>query len=311
MIEREVLRDRFDLPLDKKIKLTRGVIKRFHKVLEGQVYVSFSGGKDSTVLLDLVRSQHPEVKGLFIDTGLEYPEIKDFVKTKDNIKIVRPTKSFRQVIEEHGYPIPTKQTAEKIERVRRNPTCATSRQYMTGIRSDGVFVNRSKISDKWMFLLDAPFKITAKCCNYLKKYPVKRFEKETGLKPYIGSMAGDSAYRQGYYLKNGCTSFKEGKEKCLPLSWWNETDIWRYIKQNSLEYSTIYDKGLDRTGCIFCLFGITLGQDFNRFQVMSKIHPQLFDYCINKLGVGKVLDYVGIRYNPRETMDMYGSNKND
>lgn len=68
------------------------------------MYVSFSGGKDSTVLLDLVRSEYPNVKAVFVDTGLEYPEIRSFVKTFDNVEILKPKKNFKQVIQEYGYP---------------------------------------------------------------------------------------------------------------------------------------------------------------------------------------------------------------
>jgi len=73
------------LPLDLKIGLTKNRIRSWYEHWHGNVYVSFSGGKDSTVLLDLVRQDYPDVPAVFCDTGLEYPEIRDFVKTFDNV----------------------------------------------------------------------------------------------------------------------------------------------------------------------------------------------------------------------------------
>jgi len=79
------LKQRQSLPLAGKIKLSISRIKHWYEQWEGQVYVAFSGGKDSTVLLHLVRSLYKKVPAVFVDTGLEYPEIRDFVKTIDNV----------------------------------------------------------------------------------------------------------------------------------------------------------------------------------------------------------------------------------
>ena len=82
------------LPLDVKIRKTEQRIKEWYEHWDGDVYVSFSGGKDSTVLLHIVRKLYPDVPAVFSDTGLEYPEIKEFVKTFDNVRIVRPKYSL-------------------------------------------------------------------------------------------------------------------------------------------------------------------------------------------------------------------------
>ena len=107
------------LPLELKIKLTQRRIREWYQYFGGQVCVSFSGGKDSTVLLDIVRGIYPDVPAVFSDTGLEYPEIKEFVKTKENVEIVRPKINFRQVIETYGYPLVSKEVAEAIHYARR------------------------------------------------------------------------------------------------------------------------------------------------------------------------------------------------
>lgn len=83
------------------------------------VYVSFSGGKDSTVLLDICRKMYPEIKACFIDTGLEYPEIREFVNNFDNVDIVKPKMNFKQVIQKYGYPFISKEASEIIEGARK------------------------------------------------------------------------------------------------------------------------------------------------------------------------------------------------
>lgn len=116
----EELRQKQALPLDIKIKMSKARIRAWiDEYGEDGVYVSFSGGKDSTVLLDLVRQDYPNVKAVFIDTGLEYPEIKDFVKTFDNVDIVRPKMSFRQVIEKYGYPFISKEVSSTVDYARK------------------------------------------------------------------------------------------------------------------------------------------------------------------------------------------------
>ena len=102
------------LPLQSKINMTQQRIKAWVEHYgEDGVYVSFSGGKDSTVLLYLVRELYPNVPAVFVDTGLEYPEIRQFVKTFRNVTWLKPKKTFKQVIKEYGYPFISKEVSEK------------------------------------------------------------------------------------------------------------------------------------------------------------------------------------------------------
>lgn len=108
------------LPLYLKIRLTKQRIREWvNRYGEDGVYVSFSGGKDSTVLLHLVREEYPDVPAVFVDTGLEYPEIREFVKTFDNVEWLKPKKNFRQVIQDYGYPFISKEVAQTVYEVKR------------------------------------------------------------------------------------------------------------------------------------------------------------------------------------------------
>ena len=117
------------LPLSAKIQMTKRRISEWVEYFgEDGVYVSFSGGKDSTVLLDLVRKSYPEIPAVFVDTGLEYPEIREFVRTFENVVWLKPKMNFRQVIEKYGYPFFSKEISECIAESRKYIKILTDRQ---------------------------------------------------------------------------------------------------------------------------------------------------------------------------------------
>ena len=116
-------------PLSVKIKMTQSRIREWVNYYgEDGVYISFSGGKDSTVLLDIARKMYPGIKAVFINTGLEYPEIVKFVQTFDNVDIIRPKMNFRQVIEQYGYPLISKEISECVQGARKYLTTLAEKQ---------------------------------------------------------------------------------------------------------------------------------------------------------------------------------------
>lgn len=103
------------LPLDDKVRMTkRRITEWVDEFGVDGVYVSFSGGKDSTVLLTIARQMYPDIKAVFVDTGLEYPEIRQFVRTWDNVEWLKPKKTFKQVINDYGYPFISKEVSERV-----------------------------------------------------------------------------------------------------------------------------------------------------------------------------------------------------
>lgn len=277
--------------MEVKVRMTKLRIQEWYEHWDGHVYVSFSGGKDSTVLLHIVRSLYPEVVGVFVDTGLEYPEIREFVKSIDNITWLRPKMSFNNVIEKYGFPIVSKEVSTQIYEIRN-----TKSEYLYNKRMFGDKDGNGKIPEKWRYLIDSDIKISPYCCSVMKKSPLKIYERQSKNMPIVGTMAYESRLRGLKYLQNGCNSFNSKKPMSTPMSFWLEQDIWEYIKQFNVPYSKIYDMGYQRTGCMFCMFGVHIQEQPNKFQLMQDTHPQIYDYCINKLGCGKVMDYCGIKY---------------
>ena len=129
-------------PLARKIQVTQTRLIEWKVRFNGQIYISFSGGKDSTVLADLaarVYAANPDEKGpltlAFVDTGLEYPEIRKFVpsfadwlrttyRIPVTLEVLRPEMTFPEVISEYGYPVIGKEIARRVyyaKGVRRGP----------------------------------------------------------------------------------------------------------------------------------------------------------------------------------------------
>ena len=223
-------------PLDIKIEKTKLRIREWYEYYNGEVYISFSGGKDSTVLLDIVRSIYPDVEAVFSNTGLEFPEVVNFVKTIDNVTIIKPEMSFRKVINEKGYPIVSKSVSNCVRLARKNIEDGKDTLRVRQIR--GLEKGSKFNKKKWEFLLDAPFKISDECCNELKKKPFKKYEKETGKKPIMATMAAEGGVRKEAYLKTGCNAFNSGKSQ--PMGFWTEQDVLEYIFTRKLPIASVY-----------------------------------------------------------------------
>lgn len=108
------------LPLKSKITMTKHRIQTWVDEfgIDG-VYVSFSGGKDSTVLLHIARQLYPNMKAMFVDVPTQYPELKEFVLTFDNVDIEHPKISFAQVCERYGFPLFSKEIAGTVYGARK------------------------------------------------------------------------------------------------------------------------------------------------------------------------------------------------
>lgn len=329
---REQLKKLQSLTLEQKIQATKVRITEWYEHWQGKVYVSFSGGKDSTVLLDIARSIYPDIEAVFVDTGLEYPEIRKFVKTKENVTWLHPIKydrkqrkyvrtNFCEVIEKYGYPVVSKEVSNAVRNAVYNIKTGTDSVRYQQLRGELMKENGDPSEfnkKKWLYLCYAPFKISDQCCGIMKKKPFHIYERKSGKKPLTAIMAEESKQRMSKWLKQGCNAFSADNPQSAPMSFWTEEDVLAYLKISKIPYCSVYgdivasDGGCDyddtliptklhctgcqRTGCMFCMFGVHLEKEPNRFQRMKITHPKQYDYCINNLGLGKVLDYIGAPY---------------
>ena len=295
------------LPLEEKVAMTKLRIVEWYEYWEGKVFVSYSGGKDSTVLLHIAREVYPNIAAVYVNTGLEFPEVRQCAINTPNVTVIKPEMNFREVLEEYGFVYPSKEVANIVYYARKgsqwalrklNGCCA-----ITGEPNDYV---RDRYG-KWKFLLDAPFKINRKCCEIIKEKPLKKFEKEKKSKPFIGIMASEGKLRKKAYLRTGCNAYTQKSKRSAPLSFWTEQDILQYVIDHDIKIPSVYgeivkDKkgrlrttGEKRTGCMFCPIGSHLDK-VSRFERMKETHPKIYDYCMNQLGMKEFLDYVGVKY---------------
>ena len=322
------------LPLEAKIVMTKQRIRQWYDYWDGEVYVSFSGGKDSTVLKHIVdnTSGVHDVPAVFVNTGLEYPEIQRFVRDikagkwdcfNPDVVILRPEMRFDEVLLKYGYPVISKEGSKIIKEARaaieQNNTGSTAWKKLKGELIDNKGEKSQYNMEKWAFMLDAPYLISDNCCAVMKKRPAKKYAKETGRKPIIGTLATESRLRYQKWIRSGCNAFEEKMPTSQPLSFWTEQDILHYLKKYNVPYCSVYGDiqvkppegteegqvnmidflgcyepedtlettGCTRTGCIFCMFGCHLEKEPNRFQRLKETHPRQYEYCI---GGGEMVD---------------------
>lgn len=304
---------------DKEI-LTYEKLDEWYTAWGGQCYVSFSGGKDSTVLaylaaryLSSFRTPPWELNLVFVNTGLEYPEIQRFVNEYAawlrmefphitvNLVRLRPKMNIRQVVTKYGYSIVSKEVAGYVADARRKPSGLRMKRLRgEAIRRDG---QPSVYNcEKWGFLLKAPFLISDKCCAIMKKSPLKTYAHKTGQQATTATMAEESRLRMTYWMKSGCNAFEGKRPMGKPMSFWAEQDVLRFIVERGLPYASVYGDivasdgendygatlidcplhctGCQRTGCCYCGFGSHLEKSPNRYERMKLTHPKHYEFCI-------------------------------
>ncbi len=286
MTNKNILNDKLIWTLDQKIDHTLYIIESALAYSNNNAYVSFSGGKDSTILLYLARIIKPDIKAVFFNTTNEFPEIYRFLKETDCITI-QPEMNLKAVIEKCGFPLVSKEQAQYIREVRTTKSEKLRNKRMYGKKNNSGNLS-GKISDKWKHLINAPFDISEKCCYYLKKKPAYKFEKENKLFPIVGTSVNESRLRLQKYLKTGCNAFEANRPASYPLSIWNDKDKWDFIRREKIPYCEIYDKGETQTGCMICGFGCHKDLRFERLKLR---HPRAFEIGMNLKNNNKTYDF--------------------
>jgi 3'-phosphoadenosine 5'-phosphosulfate sulfotransferase (PAPS reductase)/FAD synthetase len=371
------------LPLSVKVRMTaRRIDDWVSEFGEDGVYLSFSGGKDSTVLAHIVRMicGYRNIPLVFVDVPTQYPELKQFAMTFDNLVVLKPKISFAEVCEQYGFPMISKEVSNCVSGARKyvkyldsqksNNTILTDRQtipyacYMADLLGIDRRINKQnekynslqmgvipsgseyrlrrlngELTDskgnysqfnqeKYKFFLDAPFEISDMCCDVMKKKPAHDYEKKTGRRPIMATMASESTMRTQKWLKDGCNAFNVTRPHSNPMSFWTEQDVLLYIKENNLPICSVYgevvtdyesmgqcenqmsfadfgifDKerpllkttGCQRTGCVLCGFGCHLEKE-SRFLRLKETHPKFHNllYILKNNGVtyAEAIDWV-------------------
>ena len=182
--------------------------------------------------------------------------------------------------------------------------------------------------ERYKFFLEAPFEISNKCCNVMKKAPAHAYSKETGRMPILATMAEESRLRTQKWLQNGCNGFNMKFPVSTPLAFWTEQDVLKYIKENGVEICSVYgdivtdyaasdniveqmdicEFGLtedtrqlktskcDRTGCMFCMFGCVAEKE-SRLVRLKETHPKQYEFIMKSkekggLGYKEVIDWI-------------------
>ena len=205
---KEYLAELQGYPLSIKVSLTKQRIREWvHRYGEDGVYISFSGGKDSTVLLHIVREMYPDIPAVFVDTGLEFPEIRSFVRNFDNVVWLKPKKNFRKVIEEYGYPFISKEVSECVYAAKKYLTevlqeIGSDRQTDSGIsgtiRSTVSYAELASMQNPTRGGGDAKFRKLRGIGEYSKKGSRKKVNSQTS-KNVGDSNNGQSVSDKGEY----------------------------------------------------------------------------------------------------------------
>lgn len=330
-LEKQKMQQRQSLPLEAKIQMTKARIKQWIEHWEqyeidndidrgpwfdengeelfSPVYLAFSGGKDSTVLKHIIESMSYDIPCVFSNTGLEMPEIVKFARAQKNVVEIRPKKNYNEVWKDVGIPVGSKKVSRQIRTLKAGPTGGghTYKLYNEGITKDGHNAPSWKIANKWRKFVDSDIKTSEQCCDHLKKEPIATYEKKTKLKGrgFTGMMAAEGGYRAEM---TKCNTFEGKSGKSSPMLFWEEQDVWDYIKEYKVEICSVYfDRevehegklvvipGEKRTGCMFCGFGAHLEKGLNRFQKMSVTHPRQHAIVMDRMGMREAMDMIDVK----------------
>lgn len=285
---RQTLESLQKMNLESKIIQTQYLIRQtVYEFGIDKVYISYSGGKDSTVLSHIAKSMYPDILHLFANTTNEYPETLEHIKWEQekndtNIITVIPRDvngelwTFKKVVERYGYPMFSKRISNAIRTYQHALSARTKQNAQDYI--DRNFKKYEKYKN---------FPISDKCCDKLKKEPLRRKAKELGLEcAILGILATESYQREKDWLEYGCNVFHERKDnQSRPLSFWTNNDILEYIERYNVRIPKLYEMGYTRNGCMYCGFGVHLEPDgHNRYQKLKKTHPNQYNYFLNNFG---------------------------
>lgn len=279
------------LSLDDKIAYAHRVIERALDKCE-KPSLAFSAGKDSTVLLHMLRQHVQEILTIYGNTTIEFPECVKFARWLReewnlNYYEARPEVTFWWVVEEYGWPLLGKTfgvggVAHKSSRA----------QFFDDLAAQG------ELNGQYAIQAEVP--ISSACCTFLKERPSQKLQKELGVDlVFLGIMASESRQRLFNYLRYGELYYPKSQKiwKAHPMAIWTDEDVWAYIRRFDVPYAALYDMGYHdadgewihhkRNGCMFC--GMDIQFENNHLAIMRRTHPKAWHTLMVRKGLGKVL----------------------
>lgn len=249
------------------------VAKAMHRVedlysqTQGQCFLSFSGGKDSTIVLQLIKlceelGTIPKnaIPAVFCDTKIELGATVEFVKWVQanwygNVQLIQTEMLFPHVLKTHGKPIISKMKSELIRRYQKNSKMKSAQMLFSDYST-------TRLANKHMHILHPDFdvKISNACCEQMKKKPFKKYAKEHEILGYMSGerIAEGGARAMNYRQRSGniCTTInKHGMIIKNPIIDWDDEMCDEFVKRYSVPLSRAYTEyGLSRTGCFCCPF---------------------------------------------------------
>lgn len=343
------------LPYSIKVRMAENRIRAWLEIAGSEGYgchVSV-GGLDSITLLAFIRSlghDADEVPAISA-SSLEDRSIQA-VHREMGVQVVKPLKSKVQVLNDEGFPILSKKIANKIETLQ-HPTennKTVRHAIITGECGElGHHAKDSKmrLAKKWLeifggfdeegralgYKCPTNFKVSEKCCYYLKEAPCDLWAREHHSVPFLGLMASEGGRRQEALEEYGCNYWSKGTKRSAPFSFFYHSDVIHLAvdlgvhipeiygevktRENSdlpdgIEY---YTTGEQRTGCSMCGFGVQLEKRPHRFDRLYARNEKEWDFWMNKCckdsdgtpyGWGRVLDYVGVGWRNPDIFVQYG-----
>ena len=303
------------------------------------------GGLDSIVLLLFLRKIGIDVPAISV-SALEDKSIQRIHRELGVIPIA-PGKSKVQIIQEYGFPVISKKIAGRIETLQ-NPTDknrTVRHAIITGeCGAQGHYAknSRMKLPKKWLEQFAgyenenegvnyriAPFKVSNKCCLYMKEQPCDKWAKEHKSRPYLGLMASEGGQREEALTEHGCNYFGKGVIRSAPFAPFLRQDLLQlaldlnapvpeiYGTIERRPDGTLYTTGAQRTGCSMCGFGVHMEQRPHRFDQLRVRNQKEWEFWMyrcctdpetgEKFGWGRVLDYIGVEWeNVPDGVDLPG-----
>ena len=335
------------LPYEVKIKRAELRAREYIEKLDDMelnAHVSV-GGLDSIVLLLFLRHIGIDVPAISV-SALEDKSIQRIHRELGVISIP-PGKPKVQILQEYGFPVISKKIAGRIDTLQR-PTeknKTVRHAIITGeCGAQGHYAknSRMKLPQKWLELFAgyenetenvnykiAPFKVSNKCCLYMKEQPCDRWAKEHKSRPYLGLMASEGGQREEALTEHGCNYFGKGVIRSAPFAPFLRQDLLQlaldlkapvpeiYGTIERRPDGTLYTTGAQRTGCSMCGFGVhmeTRPHRFDQLRVRNQKEWEFWMYrcCTDpetgeKFGWGRVLDYIGVEWeNVPDGVDLPG-----